>query len=136
MLAPVLRALLNESALLLLTLAGMAAAALWAAADFDLTNAVVIAAAVGVCSGAGRLAFDSLLQHDAPEVVRGRTFARYETIFQLCWVGGAAAATVIPFRAADGMRALAAICIASAVLALRGLLRRPPTLQRPKIREP
>jgi len=110
---------------LLVTLAGMAGVALWAASDFDLTRAAVVAAAVGIGSGVGRLAFDSLLQHDAPEVVRGRTFARYETIFQLCWVGGAALATMIPFGAAPGMRTLAAICLVSAGLSVRGLLRRP-----------
>lgn len=124
-LAPALRAVLHESGLLLVTLAGMAMAGLWAAGDFGLGRAAVVAAAVGMGSGAGRLAFDSLLQHDAPEAVRGRTFARYETIFQLCWVGGAALATVVPLRARGGMRALAVICVLSAVLSLRGLLRPP-----------
>lgn len=123
--APALRALLHEPGLLLATLAGMAMAGLWAADDFGLGRAVVVAAVVGMGSGAGRLAFDSLLQHDAPEAVRGRTFARYETIFQLCWVGGAALATVIPFRAQGGMRTLVLICVLSAVLSLRGLLRPP-----------
>lgn len=123
--APALRAVLHESGLLLVSLAGMAMAGLWAAGDFGLGQAVVVAAAVGVGSGAGRLAFDSLLQHDAPEAVRGRTFARYETIFQLCWVGGAALATVIPFRARGGMRTLVVICILAALLSLRGLLRPP-----------
>ena len=125
--APALRSVLREPALLVATLVAMAAAALWASTGFDLTRAAVVAAAVGLGSGAGRLAFDGLLQHDAPEAVRGRTFARYETIFQLCWVAGAALATVVPFAPRGGMRALAAICAATAVLSLRGLASpRPP----------
>ncbi len=88
-----------------------------------MTRAAIVAAAAGIGSGAGRLAFDSLLQHDAPQAVRGRTFTRYETIFQLCWVAGAAVATVIPFHAAGGMRALAAVCLLTAVLTVRRLLR-------------
>lgn len=121
-LAPILRKVLRESALLLVTLLGMALSGWWAAMGFDVLKASVVAAAVGFGSGAGRLAFDSLLQHEAPEAVRGRTFARYETIFQLCWVGGAAVATVVPFSSAGGMRTLTGICLVSAILSLRGLL--------------
>jgi hypothetical protein len=124
--APLLRAVLRESALLLVTLAGMTAAALWAAGDFDVTRAAVLAGAAGLGSGAGRLAFDSLLQHDAPEAVRGRTFARYETIFQLWWVAGATVATFVPLGAAAGMRVLAGVYAVTAVLSVRGLARRHP----------
>jgi cyanate permease len=53
-------------------------------------GAAVLAAAVGVAAGAGKLAFDSIVQRDAPDAVRGRTFARFETRFQLAWVAGAA----------------------------------------------
>jgi hypothetical protein len=122
--APALRAVLRESLLLLVSLGLMAGVALWVAAgDYGVPGAVAVAAAVGLGSGAGRLAFDSLLQRDAPESVRGRTFARYETIFQLAWVGGAALATIIPFRAAAGLRTLAAICLGGTALSLNGLLR-------------
>ena len=121
--APVLRAALRESVLLLVSLAAVMAAALWAARSFDVGAAALVAAVVGFSAGAGRLAFDSLLQHDAPEAVRGRTFARYETIFQLWWVGGAALATAIPFRSAGGMRTLAAIAGAGLLLSVRGLIK-------------
>ncbi len=123
--APLLRVVLRESMLLLATLALMGSVALWlAAGGFRLAAAAVVAATVGFGSAAGRLAFDSLLQHDAPDTIRGRTFARYETIFQVCWVAGAAVATVVPFRAAAGLRTLAAICVGGLVLSLAGLVRR------------
>ena len=120
-LAPVLRALVPESVLILGALAVMAGASWWAAGSFDVQAAAIVAGAVGFGAGAGRLAFDSLLQHDAPEAVRGRTFARYETIFQLCWVAGAGVATLIPFDATAGLRTLAGICVVGAVLSVRGL---------------
>ena len=42
----------------------------------------------GVAAAAGKLAFDSIVQRDAPDAIRGRTFARFETRFQLVWVVG------------------------------------------------
>ena len=44
---------------------------------------------VGFGAALGRVAFDSLLQRDGPDAVRGRAFARFETRFQLTWVVGA-----------------------------------------------
>ncbi|MDQ6727591.1 MAG: MFS transporter [Actinomycetota bacterium] len=87
--APVVRGVVREPFLLLGSLVAVVAAALWAGESFDLVRATVVAGVVGAATGAGRLAFDGLLQRDAPSSLRGRTFARYETIFQLCWVCGA-----------------------------------------------
>jgi MFS family permease len=123
LLAPVLRRAMRESVLLLGSLLAIMGTALWVADSFGLTQAAVVAGVVGAAAGAGRLAFDSLLQGDAPAPVRGRTFARYETIFQLCWVAGAGLATAVPFTSSGGMYTLAAIAGSGIVLALRGLLR-------------
>jgi hypothetical protein len=79
---------------------------------------------VGLTAAAGRLAFDSLLQGDAPEHVRARTFARYETIFQLCWVAGAGLAAALPFRPGEGLGTLAGLCLLGLLVSARGLLRR------------
>lgn len=124
-LAPTLRVVLRESLLLLVALGAVGATALWAAGDFDLTAAAVVAGVVGAASATGRLAFDSLVQRDAPEAVRGRTFTRYETILQLTWVAGAAVGTAIPLRAREGMWILAALTMGAAVMTSKGLMRRP-----------
>ena len=58
------------------------------------------------------------------EQIRGRTFARYETIFQLCWVAGAGIATLVPFASRGGLRTLAAICFGGIALSIYGLARR------------
>lgn len=123
-LGPPLRAVMRESMVLLSALAVVSAVALWAATSFNLTKAAIVAGVVGAAAGAGRLAFDSLLQREAPSRVRGRTFARYETIFQLCWVGGAGVATAVPFGASSGLRTLALLAGVGFVLAVKGLLPR------------
>jgi len=45
--------------------------------------------AVAAAATIGRQGFDSILQRDAPDAARGRSFARFETLFQLTWVLGA-----------------------------------------------
>jgi hypothetical protein len=120
--APALRATLREPVLLLASLALTAAAAVWAAFGFGLLRAGVVAATVGFSAGAGRLAFDSLLQREAPDHVRARTFARYETIFQVCWVAAAGVATAVPFGPAPGLWALAWICFGGLTLSAWGML--------------
>jgi hypothetical protein len=48
----------------------------------------LLALAVALAGTAGKLAFDSIVQKDAPDSNRGRAFARFETRFQLVWVAG------------------------------------------------
>jgi predicted MFS family arabinose efflux permease len=120
--APALRKVLREPILLLVSLLFMGVAALWASQAFSLRTASGVAFVIGFGSTAGRLAFDSLVQRDAPEEIRGRTFARYETIFQLCWVAGAGAATLVPFHSRGGMRVLALICFSGVALSIYGLV--------------
>ncbi|MHB1787563.1 MAG: MFS transporter [Acidimicrobiales bacterium] len=63
----------------------------------------LVALSLGIGASAGRVAFDSLVQRNAPEQARGRAFARYETRFQLTWVGGAFLAVVVHFGTTAGM---------------------------------
>lgn len=73
-------------------------ASLIAQSSFGLDLAAVLSGAVGVVSSATRLGFEALVQREAPEAVRGRAFARFETLFQLVWVIGAGLGTLIPIR--------------------------------------
>lgn len=50
---------------------------------------VVCVVSMSMAGNIGRLAFDSIVQANAPDVDRGRAFARFETRFQLAWVAGA-----------------------------------------------
>jgi MFS family permease len=94
--APRLRRVMKEETILAGSLLLPAVVTLFGARAFGNTAIAVVASAVAVGAAAGRLAFDSLVQRDAPEAVRGRTFARFETRFQLAWVGGAFIPAAIP----------------------------------------
>ena len=57
--------------------------------DGGLSGALVVGFAVGLSVSSGKLCFDTIVQRDAPDANYGRTFARFETRFQLFWVFGA-----------------------------------------------
>ncbi|MGH9039038.1 MAG: MFS transporter [Acidimicrobiia bacterium] len=98
--APPLRRRVQEEVILVAALLLPAVVAIFGARGFSRVSAALVAAVVSVGAAGGRLAFDSLVQRDAPDAARGRTFARFETRFQLAWVAGAffPAALPIPGR--------------------------------------
>lgn len=126
LLAPALRRASKESVLLLGSVGILGASAFALSARLTVATAAIMSLVCAVCVSAARLGFDSLVQRDAPEEVRGRTFARYETLFQLCWVAGAAFGTAIPFGPRAGMRMVAVICLVGFIVAVRGALKPPP----------
>jgi MFS family permease len=96
LIAPRLRRVIAEESILVGSLLFPAVVTLFGARAFGPTAIGVVAAAVSVGASCGRLAFDSLVQRDAPDAARGRTFARFETRFQLAWVGGAFIPAAVP----------------------------------------
>ncbi len=95
-LAPHLRKLTSEENILTGLLALTAVNGVLAAYIGGLTGAALIALTVGVAASAGKQAFDSIVQRDAPDANRGRSFAKFETRFQLFWVAGAIVPVVVP----------------------------------------
>ncbi len=67
-----------------------------------LRGAMVLATVVAASSGAAKLAFDSLVQRDAPDANHGRSFSRFEGRFQLSWAAGALVAVVVRLPAELG----------------------------------
>lgn len=57
--------------------------------------AAFVTLSVAVAAAIGRLAFDAIVQRDAPDADRGRAFAGFETRFQLAWVAGAFVPVVV-----------------------------------------
>jgi MFS family permease len=94
--APRLRRAVREETILVGSLLVPSVVAIFGARAFGHTAIGVVACAVAVGASSGRLAFDSLVQRDAPDAARGRTFAKFETRFQLAWVGGAFIPAAIP----------------------------------------
>jgi MFS family permease len=104
-LAPRLRAHVREEIMLVGSLVAAAAASLLGALFTPTLGVGFAFLTVGVGAAAGKIGFDSLLQRDGPDAVRGRAFAQFETRFQAAWVIGAALG-IIPVATAAGLTVL------------------------------
>ena len=109
--APSLRERTAEERMLQSSLAAVGLAALFAAFSFDLFGAAVLSFFVAAGAATGKLAFDSLVQREAPDANYGRSFARFEARFQGAWVIGAFIPAVIPLNLAVGGVGVAAASI-------------------------
>jgi len=122
--APRLRTMASEERILQGALLGAGVVGLLGALFGGLLGAAVIAMGVGVAAATGKLAFDSIVQRDAPDANRGRSFARFETRFQLIWVIGGFVPVVVALPARVGFLVVAAagaFALFSYVSALRGV---------------
>jgi hypothetical protein len=113
-LAPVLRRTIVEERILtglLVVVAAIAAVSAWLG---GVVGATVLALVVALGAAGAKQAFDSIVQRDAPDANRGRSFARFETRFQLIWVAGAIVG-IIPMPMWVGFLLVAAIAAFAAV---------------------
>jgi hypothetical protein len=95
LLAPRLRRLVPEERMLMCALLVVAFVGLVSARFGTRPAVAALAGTLGVAAAAAKVAFDSIVQRDAPDAARGQTFARFETRFQLVWVLGAAVPVII-----------------------------------------
>ncbi len=107
--APALRRGFVEERMVTLALSVAVAGGLSAAWIGDLGGSVLLAATIAIVSTSSKLAFDSLVQRDAPEANRGRSFARFELRFQIVWVVGAVIPVVITIPLTVGFLAITAV---------------------------
>jgi hypothetical protein len=105
---PLLRQQLREERMLVVALALTAFGGGVAAFVGGRSTAAILTCLVGLSAALARLAFDSIVQRDAPDANRGRAFARFETRFQLGWVAAAAIPVVIPIPGWMGFAIVAA----------------------------
>ena len=87
--SPRLRARIDEERILLGALLTTFVATLLGLWSGGISGALLVGFAVAISANAGKQAFDSIVQRDAPDANYGRSFARFETRFQLLWVIGA-----------------------------------------------
>jgi hypothetical protein len=106
--APRLRQLFTEERMLVGVLVLVAGGGLACALQGGLLGSAGCALLVGVGASAGRLAFDAIVQRDAPDANFGRSFAGFETRFQLLWVIGAFLPVIVPIPARVGLVVVAA----------------------------
>jgi hypothetical protein len=106
-LAPVLRRSFPEERMLIASLGATVLVGGLTAWAGGLVAAALMAATVAIVSTSAKLAFDSIVQRDAPDANRGRSFARFEVRFQLVWVVGAIVAVAVPIPLRVGFLAIA-----------------------------
>jgi len=87
------------------------------------TVAVLLSAGIGVAAGSGKLAFDSMVQRDVPSRVRSRSFARFESGFQLAWALGGLVAVLVPITLSEGFVAIGTVSLVGAVAFAGGSVR-------------
>lgn len=87
--APALRRSMPEERILHTALGATVVVGLVASRLGDLVGSALMAATIAVVATCAKLGFDSLVQRDAPDANRGRSFARFEMRFQVVWVFGA-----------------------------------------------
>ncbi len=94
-LAPRLRDRMREETMLSFALIASAVTGFAAAVLGGPIGAVILAGVVNFAAAIGRLAFESIVQRDAPDANQGRAFASFETRFQLAWAIAAFIAVAI-----------------------------------------
>ena len=112
--APRVRSFVREEAMLMVALALAGVAGISGLVVSGLGGMSLLALLVAVAAAAGKQAFDALVQRDAPDADRGRSFARFEARFQLFWVAGA----VVPTAVAVGVPLGAVGVVIAVVLAM------------------
>jgi hypothetical protein len=92
-LVPLLRRRYGEDRLTAGALIALAVVAVFGALGASRSLVLIVATVLGMSAAIGRQGFDAMVQTRAPEAVRARAFARFETRFQVAWVAGAIVAT-------------------------------------------
>lgn len=110
-----------RGALVLCAIAGFGAAVLPSR-----TSGILLFSVMNLAAAVSRLAFESIVQRDAPGANRGRAFAQFETRFQFAWAACGLVPVVIELPGALGFAivgVVAAGCLASFVSAVRNQVR-------------
>jgi uncharacterized membrane protein len=93
---PPIRRRIPEELMIVVALALIAFGGVVAALGGGDLSAALLGGAVGMSAAFARLAFDAIVQRDAPDANRGRAFAAFETRFQMAWVIAAFVPVIIP----------------------------------------
>ena len=102
--APILRRRYGEDRMTAGSLIALAVVAVFGALGPSRPLVLIVSTVLGTVAAIGRQAFDAMVQTHAPEAVRGRAFARFETRFQVAWVAGAIVALVAGSRSRSAWR--------------------------------
>ena len=116
LLASKLRDRIREEVIIVTALVALFVVGLLAAWGGGFGSTLFLALGVGVTASAGKLSFDSIVQRDTVDTNHGRSFAAFETRFQIFWVLGALIPVIIPIPVRVGFILIAIAAAAAALL--------------------
>lgn len=119
--APMLRRRFGDDRLTAGALAGLAVVLAFGALGPSRAIVLLVSLVLGGVAAVARQGFDAMVQTHAPMATRGRSFARFETRFQIGWVVGALAATGIAIPIRYSLAVLAVAMLPSAWLYVAAL---------------
>lgn len=119
-LAPIIRQRVTEERMLVGALAAIAALAAFSGLDGGIFSTALLAFIVSFGTVTGKLAFDALVQRDAPDANYGRSFARFEARFQLMFAVGAFVPVMIRLGVPTGSWLVSLAAIAALVSYVAG----------------
>jgi MFS family permease len=114
--APLLRRRFGEDRLIAGALAALAFVLGFGALGPSRPVVLLVSVVLGGVAAVARQAFDAMVQTHAPTATRARSFARFETRFQLGWVAGAVAATAIAIPIRYSLVVLAVLLLPATAL--------------------
>lgn len=118
MLVPRLRHFLSERMIIAGALGLIAIGALGAGLIGSRWAQVALTFVVGIGPTGAKAALDSIVQHNVPPALLGRTFGRIETRLQLMWVLASLIAVIIPFSLRIGDASVASACLLALLIYL------------------
>ena len=107
--------------LIVVALAVIGVAGLLTAITSVTITALLLMALVNYAAAIGNMAFESIVQRDAPDVNRGRALANYYTRFQLMWVAAGIIPVLLKLPGVVGFGLVAAIGFSGALIYWIGL---------------
>ena len=107
--------------LIVVALAVIGVAGLLTAITSVTITALLLMALVNYAAAIGNMAFESIVQRDAPDVNRGRALANYYTRFQLMWVAAGIIPVLLKLPGVVGFGMVAAIGFSGALIYWIGL---------------
>jgi hypothetical protein len=134
LLAPQLRKRVREESILVGALLLPGVVMIFLARSYGRTALLGAGFLIAAGAACGRLAFDSLVQRDAHDAARGRSFARFETRFQVVWVIGGVVAVAFPGGGRAGLFLVALVTLFGG-LSYLGAIRRPGGVVLPPARD-
>jgi hypothetical protein len=113
--APLLRRFMSERKMMMFAYLAIGVTGVIAGVVGGITAGIVLIAVTNGMGSVGRLAFESVIQREAPDVNRARVFVRFETRNQLAWVGFGLIAVILTLPGAVGFAFVGVTCIAGSV---------------------